>query len=313
MIVDLYSKRQAKLRGDTPDAFIYNQIPHAIKVQIIFIWDDTLGDATAYNNAYLPEVQKAYKRIVETLCREYGVFFLVPSDPYTRNFRSELNDYLLREQDAEKALNAIELSFRVIDRFTRTWEYRQRNNASKYADAAIDELNARFREHGIGYQFVEGDIIRVDSQYLHAEVVKPALALLCEAKYAGAQQEFLNAHEHYRHGRKEEALNDCLKAFESAMKIICDKRGWAYDAKATSKDLIKKLFDNNLIPSFWNSHFSGLRSTLEAGVPTARNRLGGHGQGTEVREIPDHIVAYVIHMTASAIVFLIEAEKALTP
>jgi hypothetical protein len=55
-----------------------------------------------------------------------------------------------------------------------------------------------------------------------------------------------------------------------------------------------------------------LRSTLESGVPTARNKLGGHGQGTEVVEVPEHIVSYALHLTASAIVFLAEAEKAST-
>ena len=67
----------------------------------------------------------------------------------------------------------IELSFRVIDRVTRTWSY----DASERADEAIAELNARLHEHGIGYVFEGGEIIRVDSQLLHAEAVKPALIL----------------------------------------------------------------------------------------------------------------------------------------
>jgi hypothetical protein len=50
---------------------------------------------------------------------------------------------------------------------------------------------------------------------------------------------------------------------------------------------------------------------LESGVPTARNRLGGHGQGAKPTSVPDHIVAYLLHMTASTIVFLIEADRAL--
>jgi hypothetical protein len=92
---------------------------------------------------------------------------------------------------------------------------------------------------------------------------------------------------------------------------ICAKRSWTHDPHATAKALLDVLFEKGLIPSFWSSHFSGLRATLEAGVPTGRNRLGGHGQGTEVVAVPVHLVAYVLHLTASAIVFLVEAEKAL--
>jgi hypothetical protein len=46
---------------------------------------------------------------------------------------------------------------------------------------------------------------------------------------------------------------------------------------------------------------------LESSVPTVRNRLGGHGQGTEVVKVPSHVVAYALHMTASTIVFLADA------
>jgi hypothetical protein len=163
----------------------------------------------------------------------------------------------------------------------------------------------------VGYQFVDGEIIRVDSEIIHAEVVKPALSLLRAREYSGAQAEFLKAHEHYRHGNTKEALAECLKAFESVMKVICHKRKWSHDPQATSKALLKVLFDNGLIPQFWEQHFSALRSTLESGVPTARNRLGGHGQGGQVVQVPPFLAAYVLHLTASAIVFLCEAEKTL--
>ena len=308
---DLYSKRQKELRGEVPDVYTYESIPQPLKVQIVHIWRDALGHESEYHNSHVG-TYRAYKFIVETLCREYGVFSLPGAKDYgDRNYLSELSNFLLQQQDVEKALDAIELSFRYIDRLTRQYDYLDRVNASKRADAAIDELNARFREHGIGYQFTDEEIIRIDSELLHVEAVKPALAILRSPEYAGAQAEFLKAHEHYRHGRTKEALAECLKSLESVMKAICAKRRWSHDPNATSKTLLQVLFDNGLIPSFWTQHFSALRSTLESGVPTARNKLGGHGQGTRVVRVPEHLVAYVLHMTASSIVFLAEAERTL--
>ena len=143
---------------------------------------------------------------------------------------------------------------------------------------------------------------------IHAEVVKPALKLLDQQKYAGAQQEFLRAHEHYRTGNAKEAINECLKAFESVMKSICDDRGWPYGDGATARGLIKVCFDNQIVPSFWQSHFSSLRSLLESGVPTARNKESGHGQGAAPTNVPMHLVGYALHMTAATIVFLAEAD-----
>ena len=309
-VFDIFSKRQKKLRGEVPDVYTYDSIPDPLKVQIIHIWNDTLGSQRDYEDPHAG-TREAYQSVVETLCREYGVFDLLGKEMYPRNYLSELGAFLLVEQDPEKALDAIELSFRVINGYARTWNYHQRSDASERADDAIAELNARFQEHGIGYGFEGGEIIRIDSQLLHVEAVKPALVLLGAPEYAGAQAEFLTAHEHYRHGRDKEALTECLKAIESVMKAICAKRNWVHDPNATARSLIQVLFDKGLVPEFWSSHFSGLRSTLEAGVPTARNRLGGHGQGTQVVQVPKHLVAYVLHMTASAIVFLAEAEKAL--
>lgn len=308
---DIFSKRQKKLRGDVPDVYTYDAIPHPLKVQIIHIWRDALGNESEYYDSYRG-TGRAYKFIVDTLCREYGLFVLPANQKNfgDRNYISELANFLLQEDDVEKVIDAIELSFRCIDRVTREYGYLNKRNASEAADEAISELNARFAEHGVGFQFVDGEIIRIDSQLVHSKVVKPALALLNGRGFAGPQAEFLKAHEHYRHGNSKEALTEALKSLESVIKVICEKRKWAHPQNATSKQLLDVLFQNELVPAFWEQHFSALRSSLESGVPPARNRLGGHGQGATVTEVPSFLVAYVLHLTASAIVFLVEAEKA---
>ncbi|VVH54809.1 hypothetical protein BAZOLSSOX_483 [uncultured Gammaproteobacteria bacterium] len=205
---------------------------------------------------------------------------------------TELVDYLLQEKDVEKQLDIVELSFKTV-------------NDSK----AIEELNHRFKEHGIGFQFIENEIIRIDSELIHEEAVKPALRLLNGENYQGAQQEFLSAYDHYRHGKNKDSLNECLKAFESTMKAICEKNNWDYQANATVKSLIQICFDNNLVPSFWQQQLDSLRSLLESGIPTGRNKLSAHGQGTTPTVVPGYLVAYMLHMTASTLVFLITAER----
>jgi hypothetical protein len=310
VIFDLFSKRQKKLRGDIPDVYTYDQLPDALRVQIVHIWSDVLGNEKDYYN--YSEVIPAYQFIVETLCREYGLFKLPSAEKYgDRMYLVELGNYLLQEKDVEKQLDVVELSFKVINKIARNPGHLRHRDASELVDYAIDELNNRFKEHGVGYQFIENEIIRVDSQLLHTEVVKPVLRLLNEKSYQGAQQEFLSAYGHYRHGKNKEALNDCLKSFESTMKAICDKRKWTYQPKDTAKALIKVCFDNNLVPSFWQQQLTSLRSLLESSIPTGRNNLSGHGQGTIPTVVPDYLVAYMLHMTASTLVFLTSAEKKL--
>jgi len=237
------------------------------------------------------------------LRREYGVFKLPVQNQDDSMYMVELYNFFLVEKNYEKVLDVIELSFRFADNNARDYHYMLDSDSSEHVDDAIIELNARFKEHGIGYEYLNGELVRIDSQLIHSEVVKPALSLLRGKGYAGAEQEFLMAYEHYRKGNHEEALNDALKAFESTMKAICDKRKWKYAPTDTSKRLLEICFQQGLVPDFWQNKMAGLRSLLEGGVPTGRNKLSGHGQGTEPTTVPEHIVSYILHMTASAIVF----------
>lgn len=203
-IFDLFSKRQKRIRREVPDVYTYDKIPQQLRVQVVHIWQDALGSSKEYYNQHI-QVFAAYKFIVETLCREYGVFELATRNGRAdRNYHSELIDFVLSEQDCEKVLDAVELSFRIINRSTREYAYQYRQDGSRRADEALQELNARFQEHGIGFNFIDGEIIRVDSELIHAEVVKPALVLLHGKEYAGAQSEFLKAHEHYRQSNAKE-------------------------------------------------------------------------------------------------------------
>lgn len=255
---------------------------------------------------------QAFDTIERLLSREYG-FFRLPDgqNPLGDGPDDRVINFLLREQDYERVLDVVEVSFRLLQAYLRSsseWQYRVPKDTF---DRAIAELNARFREHGIGYQYESGEIIRVDSQLIHSEVVKPALALLTAREYAGANAEFLKAFEHYRKGDTKECLNECLKAFESTMKAICTKRRWAFKSNDTASALIDVCLKNDLIPPLLQSHIGGVRSALESGIPTIRNRLSGHGQGAQVVTVPEHYASYMLHLTATTIQFLVESEKAL--
>ena len=286
----------------------YEDIPQELRVQVVHIWGDVLGEIERGSFAdFCGAAYAAYQGIHDALCREYGVFALGEE----KNFFERVGNFLLKEKDIEKTLDVIEFSFLYIDRVVR-------NQPNIYLhpkispDEAINELNYRFREHGVGYQYKSGKIIKVDSQFIHSEAIKPALIMLSDPMYKGANEEFLKAHEHYRKGRYKECLNECLKAFESCLKTICKKRNWQYDDKrSTAKDLIQIVFDNGLIPSFMQSHFSALKSTLESGLPTVCNRQAGHGQGSTQIIVPEYIAAYALHLTASNILLLAKADEEL--
>jgi len=308
-IVDLFSKRRKKIRKEVPDVYEYAKIPPPLRVQIAHILRDLFGRPMNYDvNGCL----KAFGTIEGLLCREYGLFTLATTAiALNDTVDVRVIDFLLKEPDHERVLDVVEISFRLLDRLLASnFEWQSRLSQATL-DGAILELNARFREHGIGYQYESGEMIRVDSQLIHAEVVKPALTLLTAKEYAGANAEFLKAFEHYRKGDTKECLNECLKAFESTMKAICTKRKWAFNPTDAAGALIDVCFRNGLIPPLMQSHIGGFRAALESGIPTLRNRLSGHGQGARVIDVPPHYASYMLHLTATTIQFLAESEKAL--
>ncbi|BAY30314.1 hypothetical protein NIES2107_21580 [Nostoc carneum NIES-2107] len=308
-VFDLFSKRQKRLRGEFPDVYQYDDIPNQLRVQIVHIMNDALGVHK------LPKTIEIYQAIHKVLCQEYGKFYLIEK-PFFDNLENlnpvvDVINFLLKSQDTNEVIDVIELSFNLLDTVYRNTNTKNYTLSKITPDEAISTLNIRFKEHGVGYQYESGQIIRVDSQIIHAEAVKPVLHLLSDTKFQGANEEFLKAHEHYRHGRYKECLVECLKALESTMKTICDSQGWTYQAGDPAKKLINVCFQNNLIPIYLQDQFSSLRQNLETGVPTMRNKNGGHGQGSQPLNVPKHFAGYQLHMTASTILFLIESEKAL--
>lgn len=313
-IFETFWQRQKMKRGEVPDVYSYSELPQHLRIQLVTITTEIVGSAAEFENAYSTEgehVRESYRAIVNILRKEFGVFALPPSSGSRRvTEQKELFDFILQETDVEKVLSAVELICRIIEKFTSRHEYRYDNRAEESSKAAIAEINYRLKAAGIGYEY-DGEIIRIDAEFVHAEAVKPALELLRDKRYAGAEQEFRSAYEHYRKGKTKEALSDALKSLESTMKVICHKRSWAVQPTDTARKLIDVCLSNNLIPSYWQSHFSNLRSLLEGSVPTARNKASGHGQGLTIQTVPDHLVSYALHMTASTIVFLVKAEQAL--
>ena len=176
---------------------------------------------------------------------------------------------------------------------------------SKVVDGAIAELNYRFRQNKLGYEFVNGEIIRIDNELIHSEYIKPVLRLLHTPGFEGAEQEFMKAFEALRQRDNKSAIIEAEKAFESVLKTICSKKGYPFDPeKDTAKKLIGILKENGYFPTYLEDHLNIVAKALENGAPTIRNRTSGHGQGEDVVCIPDYYVDFVIGLVAVNILFL---------
>ena len=306
-VYNTFAKRkQQSENAGKPLIYTYDNLPRHLRVQVSRVLKGTIGDTKARYPVYIDSdvviehvetCISIWESIHDALAQEMGVMELVPGGD--EGMDACLN-FLLNEEDTDQVLSLIELGLNIA----QDYNLPIRN--------AVDEINYRFREHSVGYQYQDGCIVQVNSQYLHAEAVEPAISLLRDSNFAGAEQEFVDAHRHYRQGNYKEAITNAGNAFESTMKAICGENGWTPAGNRTATRLIETLFNNGLIPTEMQSHFGSLRATLESGLPTARNQpgRGAHGQGANPVTVPDYLAAYCLHLAATNIVFLVEAHNA---
>lgn len=295
-ILNLFSKRMRAERGEFPDVYQYDLFNENLKIKTIHIINDCFFDQDYLRSEY-------YGKIIDFLCKEYGLFELSKSK---RSYYEHLFNYFLEEKNTEKALDVVELCFRVIDNIFRNDNRIRYLNIGNKLNEAIEELNDRFKEEGFGYKYESGIIVKISNEFTHNEIVKPVLKLLSNKLFKGAEVEFLSAHSHYRKSENKECITDCLKSFESTMKIICKNKKFNVNDNATAKELINRLFEEKYIPQYLQCNFTALQSVMESGIPTIRNKLSAHGQGDKNIDPDSNITEYMINLTASNILFLIK-------
>lgn len=310
--VELYSDRKKKLENvKEPEVFQYDTISKRCRTQLQQILRDAIGPyreprghRADYNSSPHNNNNQAWSWIQKTLCREKGVNALANSDTPARDVLR-----YIEFADTSDVLDVIDLCCRYIDCMLREMSDYEltKLGVKQHPSEAIEEINCRFREEGLGFQFENGEIMRVDCQYLHADVVKPALSLLIDPRFSGPNQEFLEAHRHLRIGNAQDAIVWANRAFESTMKAVCDIRGWCYDRGARVSDLYKILKANGLWPTYLDIAFDQLLSTLKSGLPKVRDNVGAHGQGAQPKNTPLYVAAYALHLAATNIVFIVTA------
>lgn len=311
---DLFSRKKRESEGESPDVFRYDEVPHPLRIQLLHALDDARQRIEARTIpeyiAIGTEGVDIFAEACRVLRRELGLGKLITvrkrvrslNDTQTRDLCDEFTAFF-ENCETEHVLDAVQVVMRLIEEATRNRLLDQGCNAGTVAA----EINRRFLEHRVGYQYQSGQILVETNSVLHREAITPALVLLGDPRFAGANEEFLKAHEHYRHGRLGECLVDCLKAFESSMKIICDLKGWPYTPTDTAKALIEVCLSNKLIPTFTQQQLTSLRTLLESGIPTVRNKQAGHGQGASRHQVSPHLARFGLHLTAAVVVLLVDS------
>ena len=321
----IFSKRSGAWRSGMLDSWAFDEIPKALRNQIIDEFQvrnldlyirAVSGDLLVeWGKPRYVEGVEAYDRLLDEVrgAKEYWKILDFVEAVLTCPRNKRQIDFL--EVDEDHLDDKIfQWSDDLSIEFGDMWDLRgMKKNV-------VNAINKRFREHRVGYEFIiqegsqhrgsyqiEGQVVRVDSQYYHAEVMKPTLQMLYNSRFKKAEKVFLDAHKHYLKGEGWQAVAGCGVALTEVLKEICRKRKWAFNEKrADIRSLVNVVLSEGLVDSkLHRGVFDHLRGLLWDGVPPARNEAVH-----ESVEFPVESVAFVLHVTASAIVYLVAADGA---
>ncbi|RKU26244.1 hypothetical protein C6497_13875 [Candidatus Poribacteria bacterium] len=334
--MNIFSKRTLK-KDKKSLALEYDNFSPELKAQIIFIFQDVFAlkvRRTMLSYGQDPDDdywEHILQKIERKICEEYGRFKLFYFDSRIHYSNTDISDiydkifiYLNDFATTNEILDFIEcvFNFKIFtEKHTTTWKHVREDRPDEISynwdidnlslDEHITKLNDRFKEHNIGYRLESNQIIRIDSEYSYSKITEPALQLISDPDYKSVNDEFLEAHKHYKKGESEEALADCRKAIESCLKIICEKRNWSFNTeKDTFIKLLNLVIDKGLISMVHKSGFGGLRAVLESTTGLCNNKKAVHGKGTDDEiKIHDYEAEYVLNITATTLLLLIKAEQ----
>lgn len=297
-----FSKRQKSM----PDTYQYDEIPEKLRIQVLHIWNDMWPNGRADLNMKTVYPGDDIEKFIK---KEHGILSLSKQGNYGINACQE---YLYTAADPE-CIDIIEYSFRLAEYIAATDQrnYPRPMNPLDDVRRAINDLNYRFRENGVGYQFESSQLVRIDSQLVHTEVTQPALMFLSGKEFCTANEQFLMAHKYYREGNLTDAMQYCRKSFESVMKCICTARNFSFDDdKDTASKLVNVLFTNKFFPPMLESYFANLKGLLESAAPiVVPNKRASHGPAPTTPPLTEELASFTMHQIASIIIFMVKIHR----
>ncbi|WP_214749472.1 MULTISPECIES: STM4504/CBY_0614 family protein [unclassified Exiguobacterium] len=280
----------------------YSGLSERFRVQAYHLIKEVYSTDDSIDFKYIKSI---FKWVHDKICADHALFSFANA-PTCKEYEYEpvksCLEFILNCEEDDWVVDIIELLV------TTRIQLQGREHFFRFPkEHVINKLNARFKENGIGLDYVKDRILPISSTVLYNEAVKPALILMHNPLFSGALNEYQEAYNHYKNGDNKATILSVAKAFESTMKSICELNNWDF-GKGTASALVNTLFSNDFLPSYYQTQLNSLKTTLE-GLPTIRNKEASHGQGMSVIAIPDHLTQYALNLAGTNITFLIKTHE----
>ena len=225
------------------------------------------------------------------LCRVIG------TDIYEREYGPDLFNLKIHldKMNGEQFLDALDVFVQMV-------------YLDEYVGGRIDiallfkDINDVLKNNGIDLKVIDGKCWRISDPMIQCEVISPAFEELKRFGFTNAQQDLIEAFDHFKGGNNPMAILSANKALKSTIAYLLERFD-LHPSKDKMASKIEVLIHNGILPSWYESSLTSLVKVLQV-TSIIRNRNGGHGTSDETA-VEDCYVQYAIDSAASAILFLV--------
>lgn len=188
----------------------------------------------------------------------------------------------------------------VLELFNHQLPEDKRSEFCQHLNTILEEEDSRWR-------MLDGRFIKVDSEFLDYELALRTHQLLEDSGYEGAMEELNDARNDLEAGDIKGAIRNACNSLESVLKTLLEQD------KGSASHLIRKLYEVGFHNEIPDSVARSFGEQVLMSLPFMRNRLGGHGQGAEVVNVPKEYGQLAVHLSAAFSFFIVNRGLKLDP
>jgi hypothetical protein len=156
-----------------------------------------------------------------------------------------------------------------------------------------------FELHECPWRLSDGEFFKVDRDFIGARLAQGAHDTLAANQFAGAADEYAKARLELGSGDAKDAIFYAGKSFESVLKVLTGLDHLNADR------LLKEMTSQGYFNDLPESVRAGFADQVMRAFFFLRNKLGGHGQGSDILEVPTVYAELAVQLAAAFHNFLI--------
>jgi len=169
------------------------------------------------------------------------------------------------------------------------------------------EINRIFSEEDSVWRLLDQQFVKLDSIFVHQQVIARAHERLGAVRWEGAAEELLAAEHDLTDCAGRRAVHHAGNSTESAMKAALGRD----DGSALV--LARNMAELGWFDDLAESMRAGFVDNVLGALPWMRNRLGGHGQGPQPKPVPDPYARLAVGLSAVINEFIVALALARDP